>query len=39
MSLELARRMLRHRDVRSTERYGKLADCALVEAFRRMRKP
>jgi integrase len=39
MSLELVRRMLRHRDARSTERYGKLADGALVEAFRRTRKP
>ncbi len=33
MPLELVRRMLRHRDVRSTERYAKLADSALVEAF------
>ncbi|MCP5060069.1 MAG: site-specific integrase [bacterium] len=33
MPLELVRRMLRHRDVRSTERYPKLADSALVEAF------
>ena len=39
MPLELGRRMLRHRDARSTERYGKLADGALVEAFRRTRKP
>jgi hypothetical protein len=31
-------RMLRHRDARSTERYGKLADGALVEAFRRTRR-
>ena len=34
MSLELVQRMLRHRDSRSTERYAKLADGALVEAFR-----
>jgi site-specific recombinase XerD len=33
MSLELVRRMLRHRDARSTELYSKLADGALVEAF------
>jgi hypothetical protein len=33
MPLELVRRMLRHRDTRSTERYAKLADPALVEAF------
>ncbi len=33
MPLELVRRMLRHRDTRSTERYAKLADSALVEAF------
>jgi integrase len=35
MSLDMLQRMLRHRDVRSTERYGKLVDHALVEAFRR----
>jgi integrase len=35
MSLEHVRRMLRHRDAKSTELYGKLADGALVEAFRR----
>jgi integrase len=33
MPLELVRRMLRHRDTRSTERYAKLADSALVAAF------
>jgi integrase len=33
MPLELVRRMLRHRDARSTERYAKLSDWALVEAF------
>jgi hypothetical protein len=33
MPLELVRPMLRHRDTRSTERYAKLADSALVEAF------
>jgi integrase len=38
MSLEVVRRMLRHRDARSTERYGKLADGALVEAFKRSSK-
>ena len=37
MSLEMVRRMLRHRDARSTERYGKLADEALVEAFKQAR--
>ncbi len=35
MDLEMIRRMLRHRDSRSTERYAKLADGALVEAFTR----
>ena len=35
MDLEMIRRMLRHRDSRSTERYAKLADSALVEAFTR----
>ena len=34
MSLKHVRRMLRQRDARSTERYGKLAHEALVEAFR-----
>jgi site-specific recombinase XerD len=33
MDLEMIRRMLRHRDSRSTERYAKLNDLALVEAF------
>jgi integrase len=37
MDLEMIRRMLRHRDSRSTERYAKLADSALVEAFTRAR--
>jgi hypothetical protein len=31
--------MLRYRDARSTKGHGKLADGALVEAFRRKRKP
>ena len=35
--LETIQRMLRHRDSRSTERYAKLADGALVEAFRRVK--
>jgi integrase len=38
MSLEIIQRMLRHRDSRSTERYAKLADQALVEAFTRTRR-
>ena len=33
MPLELVRRMLRHRDARSTERNAKIADSALVETF------
>jgi hypothetical protein len=37
MDLEMIRRMLRHRDSRSTERYAELADGALVEAFTRAR--
>jgi hypothetical protein len=37
MPLDRVRRMLRHRDARSTERYAKLADSALVEAFGRHR--
>jgi hypothetical protein len=37
MDLEMIRRMLRHRDSRSTERYAKLNDLALVEAFTRAR--
>ena len=39
MSLEMIQRMLRHRDSRSTERYAKLADQALVVAFSKTRKP
>ena len=39
MPLDLVRRMLRHRDARSTERYAELADSALVEAFGRHRSP
>jgi site-specific recombinase XerD len=35
MDLEMIRRMLRHRDSRSTKRYAKLADRALVEGFTR----
>jgi hypothetical protein len=35
MSLEMIQRMLRHRDSRSTERYARLSDQALVEAFTR----
>lgn len=38
MSLEMIQRMLRHRDSRSTERYARLADQALVEAFTRSRR-
>ena len=38
MSLDMVRRMLRHRDARSTERYAKLTDQALVEAFKRGRR-
>jgi hypothetical protein len=30
MPLELVRRMLRHRDARSTERYAKLADASVL---------
>ena len=33
-SLQMIRRMLRHADSRSTERYGKLADLALVDVIR-----
>ena len=33
MPLKLVRRMLRHRGARSMERYAKLSDWALVEAF------
>jgi hypothetical protein len=39
MDLEMIRRMLRHRDSRSTERYVKLNDGALVEAFSRATAP
>ena len=38
MSLEMIQRMLRHRDSRSTERYAKLSDQALVHAFGKARK-
>jgi hypothetical protein len=38
MSLEMIQRMLRHRDSRSTERYAKLSDQALVVAFGKTRK-
>jgi integrase len=38
MSLEMIQRMLRHRDSRSTERYAKLSDQALVVAFGKARK-
>lgn len=37
MGMETIQRMLRHRDRRSTERYAKHADGALVEALRRSR--
>jgi integrase len=38
MSLEMIQRMLRHRDSRSTERYAKLTDQALVVAFGKARR-
>ena len=38
MSLEMIQRMLRHRDSRSTQRYAKLSDQALVVAFGKTRK-
>ena len=39
-SLQMIQRMLRHADARSTERYAKLGDLALVDVIRpRERRP